>query len=261
MGQMQNGLICQQVEYPATVVRELQARPRCEGSGHSPDKLERGSHICFPTILLDRQVLGKSTQRQSRTDHHNPNLAHPTMVPNDPEHDHGTANPAPITPENAAVTHGCQLPVGGEQLPPTCGMESFRRQQEARGISQQSANLISKSWRTGTRAAYNSTWNKWSSWCSEKDIDLFQSPVEPVVDYLTSLFQVGYEYSMINGARLAISSLHAPIGDNPVGQHSLVKRLMTGAFNKRIPKPRYTDTWDVDQVLTFISNLGGNGNL
>ena len=62
-------------------------------------------------------------------------------------------------------------------FPPFCliGMESFRRQQEARGISQQSANLILKSWRTGTRAAYNSAWNKWSSWCSERDIDPFQS--------------------------------------------------------------------------------------
>ena len=91
--------------------------------------------------------------------------------------------------------------------------------------------------------------------------DPFQSPVEPVVDNLTSLFQARYEYNMINGARSAISSLHDPIGGNPLGQHSLVKRLMTGAFNERTPKPRYTDTWDVDQVLTFISSLGGNGNL
>ena len=261
MGQMQNGFICQQVEHPATAVRELQARPRRDGGGRFPNKLERGSPLCLPTLLPDWQVLGKSTQRQSRADHHNPDLAHPTVVWNDPEHDHDTANPAPITPENAAITHRCQPPVGGEQLPPASGMESFRRQQEARGISQQSANLISKSWRTGTRTAYNSAWNKWSSWCTERDIDPFQSPVEPVIDYLTSLFQAGYEYNTINGARSAISSLHAPIGGDPVGQHSLVKRLMTGAFNERTPKPRYTDTWDVDQVLTFISSLGENGNL
>ena len=45
MGQMQNGLICQQVEHPATPVRELQARPRRDGSGRFPDKLERGSPL------------------------------------------------------------------------------------------------------------------------------------------------------------------------------------------------------------------------
>ena len=39
-------------------------------------------------------------------------------------------------------------------------VESYCQRQEAQGFSQEAAQLISKSLRTGTRAAYNSAWNK-----------------------------------------------------------------------------------------------------
>ena len=36
---------------------------------------------------------------------------------------------------------------------------------------------------------------------------------------------------------------------------------MAGVFNERTPKPRYTDTWDVDKVLGHIISLGPNSEL
>ena len=46
-----------------------------------------------------------------------------------------------------------------------------------------------------------------------------------------------------------------------MGQHRLVKRLLTGIFNERTPMPRYNRTWDVDTVLTYIKAQGENVDL
>ena len=43
-----------------------------------------------------------------------------------------------------------------------------------------------------------------------------------------------------------------------MGQHPLVTRLMNGIANERPPKPRYTTTWDVAKVTTYLSALGEN---
>ena len=82
-----------------------------------------------------------------------------------------------------------------------------------------------------------------------------------ITQYLTELYEAGLEYSTINGARSAISALHQHIENAPIGQHKLVKRVLAGIFNERPPVPRYTNTWDVNQVLTYIQNLGENCNL
>jgi hypothetical protein len=46
-----------------------------------------------------------------------------------------------------------------------------------------------------------------------------------------------------------------------VGQHPLVTRLMKGIANERPPKPRYTTTWDVSKVTTYLSALEQNKTL
>ena len=51
---------------------------------------------------------------------------------------------------------------------------------------------------------------------------------------------------------------HSQIEGIPVGQHPLVSSLMKGIYNCRPPQPRYTATWDVDNVTTYIQSLGAN---
>ena len=38
----------------------------------------------------------------------------------------------------------------------------------------------------------------------------------------------------------------------------MVKRLMRGLFRVSPPQPRYTHTWSVDTVLTYLKTLGQN---
>lgn len=54
---------------------------------------------------------------------------------------------------------------------------------------------------------------------------------------------------------------HVEVEGVPIGQHPLVTRLMKGVYNLRPPKPRYTYTWDVDIVVSYVEKLGENANL
>lgn len=55
-----------------------------------------------------------------------------------------------------------------------------------------------------------------------------------------------------------MSSTHEKIEGNPIGQHLMVKQLFRGVYNSRPPKPRYSNTWDVNIVLDYIAQLGEN---
>jgi len=51
---------------------------------------------------------------------------------------------------------------------------------------------------------------------------------------------------------------HAEVDGLRIGQHPLVSYL---SFNSRPPAPRYSTTWNVDDILTFLSNLPDNAEL
>jgi site-specific recombinase XerD len=85
--------------------------------------------------------------------------------------------------------------------------------------------------------------------------------VEFVANFLSSLFQRGYEYRTINNYRSAISAFHSGVAGQKMGQQTLIKQVMKGVFNSRPPLPRYNETWDVDKVLKHLENMGGNQNL
>ena len=49
---------------------------------------------------------------------------------------------------------------------------------------------------------------------------------------------------------------HNTIENTPIGQHPLVSRLLKGIYNSRPPEPRYSTTWDVTTMLTWMKGQG-----
>jgi site-specific recombinase XerD len=137
-------------------------------------------------------------------------------------------------------------------------MEDLRRARQVQGLSADAAELWMSAWRTGTQTAYDSCWRKWTSWCSKQQIDPFQATVENVANFLSHLYTQGYEYRTINNYRTAISAIHPEIEGSKVGQMHTIRQVMTGIFNKRPPLPRYTSTWNVDNVLHYIQGMAPN---
>ena len=86
----------------------------------------------------------------------------------------------------------------------------------------------------------------------EWNSDPVSEPIEDVVKFLALLYNEGYQYRLLNAYRSAIASMHTPVEGLSIGQHPLVSRLLKGAFQSRPPIPRYSETWDVSKVLTYL---------
>ena len=77
------------------------------------------------------------------------------------------------------------------------------------------------------------------------------------MDFLAEEYKKGLSYSALNTARSALSSFillkHEP--GFAFGKHPLVIRFIKAVHNLRPPVCRYTDTWDVDIVLSYIRRM------
>ena len=135
-------------------------------------------------------------------------------------------------------------------------MEHIWESLKNQGLSEQATSLIVKSWRTKTNKSYDSLFERWDRWCSERGSNPFSGPVSEVAKFLASLFAEGYQYSSINAYRSAISSVHDRVDGVNVGQHHTIVCLVRGTFNVRPPIPRYSATWDVQKVLSFLKAGG-----
>ena len=128
-------------------------------------------------------------------------------------------------------------------------------------LLQLTVQLLSSATRQSTNKSYDCAWTKWNSWCNRRKVNPISATVKDILTFLSGQFDNNLQYRTVNVLRSAISSIHPWIEGKPVGQHPLVIRLMKGIANERPPKPRYTTTWDVAKVTTYLSALGENKTL
>ena len=141
-----------------------------------------------------------------------------------------------------------------KKLTPT-RMDVIRRSLADRGLSGDAITIISASWSSGTDKQYNPAWKKWCGWCEQRQIDLFQASVDEVVDFLSHSSAEGKSKSTVNTYRSALSSTLYPVNNVDVGSHPLVVRLLKGIYHLRTPFPRYSLTWDVAKVTSYLRTL------
>ena len=122
-------------------------------------------------------------------------------------------------------------------------------------------NLISNARRTGYLSNYQPVWRKWINYSHRKQTDFFSNDLREMLDFASEMFASEFEYSTINTYRSAMSALHGPTERLYVGKHPKVCNLMTGAYNKRFPKPRYWFAWDIEIVLKYLRSLPMNKNV
>ena len=142
-----------------------------------------------------------------------------------------------------------------------CCVGYIRSRCESSNLSVAATDLVLSSWRDKSTKSYDSSFGKWACWCDERDKNPISGPISDVANFLAELYEDGYQYRSIYAYRSAISSVHDKVDSYAVGQHLTVSRLMKGIFNKRPPQPKYSFTWDVQKVTTYISNMGDNNAL
>ena len=67
----------------------------------------------------------------------------------------------------------------------------------------------------------------------ERNRDPIRGPIGDVANFLSELFQKGYQYRSLNTYHSVISSVHEKVDGELVGQHPLISRLLKGPFNER----------------------------
>ena len=220
--------------------------------------LEQTQGLCQPTLESARKSVNSSSGTESQSDLGGSNMEVTSVVsnPSSTVSSGATANSSETGPVSTQPPGSNARDTGA-----TSRVAHLRSRYRQQNISEEASSLLLASWRDKSGKTYDSLFGKWAGWCNKRDTDPISGPVSEVVNFLTELFEEGYQYRSVNNYRSAISSAHDCADGFSIGSHPLVSRLMKGVFNKRPPLPRYTETWKVNTVTEYMQSLGPNEKL
>ena len=239
--------VCNTTDLPTASLLQLETRSISRGDGCLPSRLEAGERLCQSPLELGRKSIGKGGGANSGSNPTRSNMAITTMV------SQTTESTGIMSTEDRPLREGDGGGAKAGACPATSRVAYLRQHYTSQRLSGEAADLLLSSWRQKSTQSYDSLCRKWIRWCTERQSDPVSGPIEDVVNFLAHLHNEGYQYRSLNAYRSAIASMHTPIDGVSIGQHPLVSRLLKGAFQSRPPLPRYTRTWDVGIVLTYIN--------
>ena len=141
------------------------------------------------------------------------------------------------------------------------GSSNFVEHLPTAGLSPDVAQIIRASWRVNTQPPYNTPVWRWLDFCNRRQLNPHQPTISQVLDFLHTLNKLGLSYSAIGTHRSVISAIVEIPGVPQLGEHWLVSQFIKGIFHLRPPQSRYTKTWDVNKVLSYLRSLGPNNSL
>ena len=220
------------------------------------------NRLCFPTFLLDMQVLGQDHLRECPSDNpHNSPLEITSVVPSHLANVGGDTTTTTKPQENINRPTGEKSSHGATGSSSVSRLDCVRSSLQDRGLSENAIKLICASWRSNTEASYSRCWRVWVNWCSKQGVNPINTSVEKIIEFLSVQFNQGKQYSTLNSYRSSISVTHMPVDGVQLGKHPLISRLMKGVFHLRPPQPRYAGRWDVSKVLQFLEEKGNTESL
>ena len=218
-----------------------------------------GSLVLFETLFVSSfQPTGQSVAetesgRSSKRGCDNSRLADgPLVSSNIGDGNQTTTSVTPVA--DAADPSPVRAAASAEEVCSPSRVEFIRSRLEGEGICSRAATYILESWRAGMGKQYSAAWSCFTGWCKQRTRDPVQATVGTVCDFLSDQFGEGKSYSTVNSYRSALSGMLVPVNGRPIGEHSLIVRLLKGMFNVRPPVPRYNGTWDVNIVLKLLEN-------
>ena len=78
---------------------------------------------------------------------------------------------------------------------------------------------------------------------------------------LTWYVDKGCLYSGLYGAKSAVSSVVCIKGFSKLSDHPMISRYLKRMFNRHLPLRKYTQIWDINQILDYYTNLPDNEEL
>lgn len=112
--------------------------------------------------------------------------------------------------------------------------------------------------RNTTKKAYDVAWKQWAKWCEERNISPISKAINPILEYLSDLWTRGLAYNTINIHR---SMLATTLDFDGIRGNQLVKQLLKAMYDTRPPRPKYSTTWPIENVLELLKSWGPNDQL
>ena len=134
-------------------------------------------------------------------------------------------------------------------------MQSIREVFRQTKLSEEVIDIL-KSWTCVTSKQYSPHIQRWCEFCSSRNLNPFNATINDGAEFLTQYFLCSEcEYSVINTARSALSSIFPSENGLTFGKQPIIQRLLKGMFKERPTFPRYTVICDVKPVFDFIKSL------
>ena len=207
----------------------------------------------FSSIQLYSESSSKNNSRQSSWNYSSARLADINLVPYAQEIAGTSTNSTETITSNVdyAITTGAETSFNEKS---NLGyLSCIREKLQLKVVSEDTIKIILGSWRDGTKSQYQSLARKWFEFCHQHQCDCVSPSLPLALQFLSDLFNAGLSYSSINTARSMLSSLLC-LENNHIsfGQIPIVKRFLKGVFELRPSFPKYTTTWSISTVFTFI---------
>ena len=253
--------ICIPDECSVAGLLQLETGPRSSSSGRPVNIMGTPQPVHVPSLCAYSTLPGEADGGEVLSNSHCSSLAQPNLVPQTPgmlvQPTHSSTSSSGYSVQPTRTTP----PSGSAEPAPTSRLACVGRSYRSVGLSEGVISVLRRSWRESTESAYSSAWRKWVSWCLARATDPLSAPLNSILEFLYEQFQEGKQYRTVNSFRSAISMTHEELDGHRVGQHPLVCRFLKGVFNARPPMPRYSHTWDVDKVLSFLESQLDNEEL
>lgn len=110
--------------------------------------------------------------------------------------------------------------------------------------------IILKSLSQNTLKQYNSSFFKWWIFCRTRNILVFNTSLDNLLEFLNLEFSEGASYQTLNCHRSALKTLFQ-IED----KNNTIKKFLKGTFRIKPVFPKYNDTWDPQTVLEYLGGF------
>ena len=240
-------LVCQSELPPGSEVCNKTSDSGCRSDGRAVRQVV-GQRLFVPTGAADRQMPTENSSRQMPRAARVPGVGHEHVLDARPEVDGAE------TVRSPACSRVSQGPGDGttadSQIEPIEGLSARRQKLLDQGFNPRTVDLLESDIRS--KAQYNMKWTRFVKYCQKLKFDPFTCPVAVICNFLLTL---GGKFRTVSSWRSVLSKYHDPIDGMAVGKHPLVLRLIKGVFLANPPIPKYTSTWPLEKLLTYLSSL------
>lgn len=123
---------------------------------------------------------------------------------------------------------------------------------QEKGYTTRTAEVMISSLRISTKKQYQCYLKQFIRFTSKNLIDVNHMDLIKYLEHMFFNSKLGY--SALNTIRSSVSTMMDLVNNDPIGQHTAVKRFMKGVYNKRPSLPRYENTWNPDIVIKHLDH-------